>query len=71
MMPIALFSLLIGIEDACLPVGREEPPYRGETKHPIIKYALVASASKTNWWIIIENNFIIFGHEIAVKFSSK
>ena len=25
-------------------VGREEPPYRGETKHPIFKNALVTCA---------------------------
>jgi hypothetical protein len=34
--PVALFSLLIGTEDACLPVGREDPPRRGKPKRPNI-----------------------------------
>jgi hypothetical protein len=36
MMPVALLYLPIETEDACLPVGREDPPQRGKPKRPII-----------------------------------
>jgi len=39
MMPAALFSLLFGTEDACLPVGRPACRRQGRPKIPIINYA--------------------------------
>ena len=55
MMSIAVISSLIGTEDACLPVGREDR----RTKTPIIKYVSLIFLSPQPTIKVADNHKII------------